>query len=292
MAEAPHIAVHISMPRGSSAESEDTDRLSALLFEHGALGLEIQDAAEPLTVIAAFSGEEARRLEGELSAALEAEGIAFDDLRSSAFERVDWSTQWKEGLGPLRFGALWVVPSWLEVPKGARYVLRIDPSMAFGTGLHETTALTIERIVELSPVPSLLDVGTGSGILALAALALGAKEALGIDIDPIALEIARENANKNALSDRLALSPEPLDGIARTFSLVVANILAGTLVELAPALARMVSPGGALLLSGILVSQADDVRAAYESRRFAHVTTRTRGEWAMIEMKAPSRLSA
>lgn len=167
---------------------------------------------------------------------------------------------------PMRFGSrLWIVPSWHCAPEPDAVNLLLDPGLAFGTGTHPTTALCLEWL-DAQPLDGVevLDFGCGSGILAIAALLLGAGQATGTDIDVQAIEASRENANRNGIDpERFPLYlPEHLpEGQA---DVVVANILAGPLVALAPRIIERVKPGGRLALSGVLAEQAEEVRAAYE----------------------------
>lgn len=166
---------------------------------------------------------------------------------------------------PMRFGRrLWIVPSWHAAPEPGAVNLLLDPGLAFGTGTHPTTALCLEWLdAQTLAGEQVLDFGCGSGILAIAALLLGADHAIGTDIDIQAIEASRDNAKRNGIAeDRFALYlPEQLP--AGQSDTVVANILAGPLVALAPQIIERVKPGGRLALSGILAEQADDVRAAY-----------------------------
>ncbi|GHA92443.1 50S ribosomal protein L11 methyltransferase [Modicisalibacter luteus] len=181
----------------------------------------------------------------------------------------DWEREWMDGFTPLRMGKrLWIVPSWHDAPDPDAVNLLLDPGLAFGTGTHPTTALCLEWLDELANEgllhkQTILDFGCGSGILAIAALKLGAAHAVGTDIDPQALTASRDNAARNGIADEaLALClPEQLD--AGQYSVVVANILAGPLVELAPSITGQIAPGGRLALSGILANQADTVFDAY-----------------------------
>lgn len=169
---------------------------------------------------------------------------------------------------PMRFGQrLWIVPSWHAAPEPDAVNLLLDPGLAFGTGTHPTTALCLEWL-DAQPLDGMqvLDFGCGSGILAIAALLLGAEHAVGTDIDVQALEASRDNAGRNGIDPaRFPLYlPEQLpQGQA---DVVVANILAGPLVALAPRIIERVKPGGRLALSGILLEQAEEVRAAYTSQ--------------------------
>jgi ribosomal protein L11 methyltransferase len=165
----------------------------------------------------------------------------------------------------MRFGQrLWIVPSWHAAPEPDAVNLLLDPGLAFGTGTHPTTALCLEWLdgQDLNDC-NLLDFGCGSGILAIAALLLGAKQAVGTDIDVQALEASRDNAGRNHIeAERFPLYlPEDLP--QEQADVLVANILAGPLVALAPQLASLVKPGGRLALSGILAEQGEEVAAAY-----------------------------
>ncbi|MBZ9560320.1 MULTISPECIES: 50S ribosomal protein L11 methyltransferase [unclassified Modicisalibacter] len=200
----------------------------------------------------------------------------------------DWEREWMDGFEPLRMGErLWIVPSWHEAPDADAVNLRLDPGLAFGTGTHPTTALCLGWLDGLSVDGELdgrrvLDVGCGSGILAIAALKLGASAATGSDIDPQALLASRDNAERNAIDeDALALHlPEAVP--AERFAIVLANILAGPLVELASTIAGHVAPGGRLALSGILEHQADEVLDAYRAEGLTMDEPRTRDGWVLL----------
>nr|WP_288452060.1 50S ribosomal protein L11 methyltransferase [uncultured Pseudomonas sp.] len=177
----------------------------------------------------------------------------------------DWERSWMDGFAPMRFGQrLWIVPSWHEAPQPDAVNLLLDPGLAFGTGTHPTTSLCLQWL-DAQPLEgcSVLDFGCGSGILAIAALLLGAPRAVGTDIDPQALEASRDNAQRNGIADERFPVYLPADLPQDPADVVVANILAGPLVSLAPQITSLVKPGGRLALSGILAEQADEVRAAY-----------------------------
>ncbi len=177
----------------------------------------------------------------------------------------DWERSWMDNFQPMRFGRrLWIVPSWHEAPDSQAVNLLLDPGLAFGTGTHPTTALCLEWL-DGQDVRGLnaIDFGCGSGILAIAALLLGAERVTGTDIDPQALEASRDNARRNGIADERfplylpeAMPAEPAD-------LLLANILAGPLVSLAPQLISLVRPGGRIALSGILAEQTEEILAAY-----------------------------
>ena len=198
-------------------------------------------------------------------------------------EDQDWERSWMDNFKPMRFGRrLWIVPSWHEAPEPEAVNLLLDPGLAFGTGTHPTTALCLEWLdgQELAG-DTVLDFGCGSGILAIAALLLGAKRALGTDIDPQALEASRDNATRNGIDPALFPVYLPTDLPAGQADVVVANILAGPLVSLAGQLTSLVKPGGRLALSGILAEQAEEVRAAYADA-FELEPTAEREGWVRI----------
>lgn len=202
----------------------------------------------------------------------------------------DWSSSWKVHFKPLRVGKrLLIVPTWEDVPElPGDLVIRIDPGMAFGTGGHETTRLCLEMLEEvmdaepLLTVPSLLDLGTGSGILAMAASTLGAGRILALDIDPDAIIVARENLALNELSDQVECGTAPLEGLTEKFDIILANILAEELVRLAPHLAERLQPGGALILSGILAEKESLVRQGFANQPLNYVKTAFAGEWVAM----------
>lgn len=177
----------------------------------------------------------------------------------------DWERSWMDNFKPMRFGQrLWIVPSWHEAPAPDAVNLLLDPGLAFGTGTHPTTALCLEWLDgQQLQGRQVIDFGCGSGILAIAALLLGADRVVGTDIDPQALEASRDNAQRNQLAaERLPLYL-PADMPAEPADILVANILAGPLVSLAPQLTALVKPGGRIALSGILAEQREEILCAY-----------------------------
>ena len=178
----------------------------------------------------------------------------------------DWERSWMDNFHPMRFGQrLWIVPSWHSAPAPDAVNLLLDPGLAFGTGTHPTTALCLEWLdgQDLKDC-ELLDFGCGSGSLAIAGLLLGARNAVGTDIDIQALEASRDNAGRNGIEAQRFPLYLPADLPAVPADVVVANILAGPLVNLAPQISSLVKPGGRLALSGILAEQAEEVRSAYQ----------------------------
>lgn len=196
---------------------------------------------------------------------------AVDNTRARVeiLEDKDWEREWMQHYRPMQFGPrLWVCPSWLEPPEPDSITLLLDPGLAFGTGTHPTTALCLAELDALEPVgKTVVDFGCGSGILAVAALKLGAERALGIDNDPQALRASRDNARRNGLPDSALPVALPGDNIEQDYlgraDIVVANILAGPLVALSEKLLAFLAPQGTLLLSGLLATQADELCAHY-----------------------------
>lgn len=208
----------------------------------------------------------------------------------TAVNAEDWSSSWKVHFKPLRVGKhLLIVPTWEEAAQlPGDLVLHIDPGMAFGTGGHETTRLCLELLEhtmersDLTVAPSLLDLGTGSGILAMAASLLGAGRILALDIDPDAVVVARENLALNELSDRVECGTAPLESLTERFDIILANILAEELVRLAPYLTDRLQPGGALILSGILAEKELLVRQGFDSQPLKYSQTVCAGEWVAM----------
>ncbi|MER0043787.1 50S ribosomal protein L11 methyltransferase [Pseudomonas sp. MGal98] len=208
------------------------------------------------------------------------------DLPEHHIERIedqDWERSWMDGFAPMRFGQrLWIVPSWHEAPQPDAVNLLLDPGLAFGTGTHPTTSLCLQWLDgQALEGCSVLDFGCGSGILAIAALLLGAPHAVGTDIDPQALEASRDNAGRNGIADERFPVYLPADLPQEPADVVVANILAGPLVSLAPQITGLVKRGGRLALSGILAEQAEEVRAAYAAH-FQLDPTATLDGWVRI----------
>ncbi|QQE88257.1 50S ribosomal protein L11 methyltransferase [Azotobacter chroococcum] len=210
-------------------------------------------------------------------------GSELPEHQVERIEDQDWERSWMDNFQPMRFGRrLWIVPSWHQAPEPEAVNLLLDPGLAFGTGTHPTTALCLEWLdgQELAGC-NVLDFGCGSGILAIAALLLGAKRAVGTDIDPQALEASRDNATRNGIDPARFPLYLPAELPQQPAEVVVANILAGPLVQLAPQITSLVKPGGRLALSGILAEQAGEVRAAYADA-FALDPTAEKDGWVRI----------
>ncbi len=185
--------------------------------------------------------------------------------RLEPLEDKDWSRVWMDDYHPMQFGErIWIVPSWCDAPKPDAVNILLDPGLAFGTGTHPTTSLCLQWLDgESLTNKQVLDYGCGSGILAIAAAKLGAKKITAIDIDPQALHATQNNAERNQVS-HLISTHLPIDLQDASYDILLANILAGPLAELADVLCAALCPGGKLVLSGILAEQADSVANAYQ----------------------------
>jgi len=276
------------------APADELELLAARVFEHGALGVELQEPGQPLMPGTPELPPGAGRCvahfaEGEVAAAA-ARGLERDETPVEVAEE-DWSVAWRKQHRPLRVGPRsWVQPPWEDAPAAPGDVrILMDPGMAFGTGSHPTTALCLERLDELlakRPGADVLDLGTGSGVIALLAVKLGAGRVCGTENDPIALAAARRGAELNAIpAQRIAwalVSPDELPG--PPYDVVIANILLNTLVELAPQIARKVAPGGTVVLSGLLAAQAGPAEAAYVAQGFTPAARKERDGWVRVEL--------
>lgn len=287
--------------------------LESALAQVGALSVTLLDAAdepilEPaagemplwreLTITALFdAGVDRRGLKAvlqDLVHTLDDDRFAFREIADA-----DWTRAWMDQYQPMRFGSrLWVCPSGMELPPTAHadgepepVVVTLDPGLAFGSGTHQTTALCLEWLDTLATRgvladASVLDYGCGSGILAIAALKLGAAHAIGVDNDPQALLASRDNAGRNGIADDRFEVLDP-DAFAASRAaregcdVVLANILAGALVSLEPVLAQATRPGGRIALSGILHDQAGDVLAAYGAD-FEGLAVAQRDDWVRV----------
>ena len=210
-------------------------------------------------------------------------------LRVRRVDDADWTDAWKEHYVPQRVGRVVIVPSWAEEAIGPNEVaITLDPGMAFGTGLHPTTRGCLLLLQDVEPMPDeVLDVGCGSGILALAALRLGAAHADGLDTDPLAVRAAADNADRNGLADRFHVRRGTLElSAARRYQLVLANLVASVLVDLAPALAAHTAPGGTLVASGIIEPRATEVIDALQANGLRVATRRDDGEWVSLRLRS------
>ncbi|TMB07879.1 MAG: 50S ribosomal protein L11 methyltransferase [Deltaproteobacteria bacterium] len=277
-----------------TAAPDELELLAARLFEQGALGVELQEPEQQLMPGTPPLPPGAGRCIAHFTERDVAADSARELGRAEAPVEVveeDWSVAWRKHHRPLRVGPRsWVQPPWEDAPAapGEARVL-IDPGMAFGTGSHPTTALCLERLDELLaelPGADVLDVGTGSGVIALLAVKLGAGRVCGTENDPVALEAARRGAGLNGIpSERMRWALADPDQLPEApYRIVVANILLNTLIELAPAIARKVASGGRLVLSGLLAAQADEAEAAYAALGLSPAGRAQRDGWARVEL--------
>jgi len=208
----------------------------------------------------------------------------------------NWMEAWKQHYKPILIGnGILILPAWLENPDPKRIPIKIDPGMAFGTGTHPTTQLCLELMevsTRNSPLSTVIDVGCGSGILSIAAIKLGAKSVLGVDIDIESVKNSRENADVNEVGDELMLGQGSVDEILagqfefKSAPLVVANILAPVLIRLFDAgMADLIEPGGEIILSGILEYQAESVVEAGEAKGLKRAGICQINDWVAISMK-------
>ena len=275
----------------------DAETLSDALIESGAVSVTFQDTHdnpvfEPLPGETLLWGDtdaiglyDAETDMDEVIVMLENEPLLGKGFvhRIEQLEDKDWEREWMDNFHPMRFGErLWICPSWRDVPDPNAVNVMLDPGLAFGTGTHPTTAMCLQWLDSLDLTDkTVIDFGCGSGILAIAALKLGAKHVVGIDIDPQAIQASRDNAERNGVSERLSLylpkdQPDNLSA-----DVVVANILAGPLRELAPLISVLPVAGGHLGLSGVLASQAQSVADAYKDQ-FELDPVAEKEEWCRI----------
>jgi len=205
----------------------------------------------------------------------------------STLEDRDWERAWMDDFGPMKFGdGLWIVPGGQPAPDTKATVLWLDPGLAFGTGTHPTTRLCLEWIDARSfnNTMRVIDYGCGSGVLGVAAALKGAEKVVCVDHDPQALLATRENALRNGVSEKIE-TIDAKDFVDRPADVVLANILAGTLIELAPLLSSALKDGGELVLSGILKQQACEVSGAYK-QWFGDMQMKTLEDWVLLSGKA------
>lgn len=259
-------------------ESIEPDCVEAVLLKNGAHSVTLTDAGdEPVLepapgetplwndtkVTALFDADtDFATLKRDLRQTLELEVLPPNHVETLA-DRA-WEREWLKDFGPMRFGErLWIVPGNEGTPSDDAIVVRLDPGLAFGTGTHATTALCLEWLDSIDVAgKKVLDFGCGSGVLSVAACKLGAAFVEGIDIDLQAVTASRQNAERNGVENRFR-SDTALSDESGQFDIVIANILAGTLIEHAPFICSTVKPGGLLALSGVLSEQVDAVRNAY-----------------------------
>ena len=213
--------------------------------------------------------------------------LTLRDIACKKYSDKDWTRAWMKDFKPIKFGNnLWICPSWHRPPDPNAVNINLDPGLAFGTGTHPTTSLCLQWLEKNihSKIDSLIDFGCGSGILAIAAYKLGAKQVIGIDNDPQAIESANNNAQKNNIIDNFSIYLSDLTPDNTKSNIIVANILAGTIIELKDSLMNYLSNNGHLVLSGILDSQINDVIEAYQ-QDFTVISIEHQEDWILIHLK-------
>lgn len=278
-----------------NATAKTADKVSNMLLGRGAQAVTFMDAKD-VPVYEPMPGETPLWGETEVMGLFDAETdpaptIAFfqqifgEDVgyKVEQLEDKDWVREWMDHFHPMQFGErLWICPSWRDVPNPDAVNVMLDPGLAFGTGTHPTTALCLQWLDGLDLAgKTVVDFGCGSGILGIAALKLGAARVIGIDIDPQAIQASRDNAERNGVADQIELylpADQPQDVEA---DVVVANILAGPLRELAPLIAGHGKAGSLMALSGVLESQAPELEAIY-GQWFEMDPTAVKEEWCRL----------
>ncbi|MFM5009645.1 50S ribosomal protein L11 methyltransferase [Aeromonas sp. R9-2] len=278
-----------------NATAKTADKVSNMLLGRGAQAVTFMDAKD-VPVYEPMPGETPLWGETEVMGLFDAETdpaptIAFFQqifgenigYKVEQLEDKDWVREWMDHFHPMQFGErLWICPSWRDVPNPDAVNVMLDPGLAFGTGTHPTTALCLQWLDGLDLAgKTVVDFGCGSGILGIAALKLGAARVIGIDIDPQAIQASRDNAARNGVADQIELylpADQPQDVEA---DVVVANILAGPLRELAPLIAGHGKPGSLMALSGVLESQAPELETIY-GQWFEMDPTAVKEEWCRL----------
>ncbi|MGN5146881.1 50S ribosomal protein L11 methyltransferase [Aeromonas veronii] len=278
-----------------NATAKTADKVSNMLLGRGAQAVTFMDAKD-VPVYEPMPGETPLWGETEVMGLFDAETdpaptIAFFQqifgenvgYKVEQLEDKDWVREWMDHFHPMQFGErLWICPSWRDVPNPDAVNVMLDPGLAFGTGTHPTTALCLQWLDGLDLTgKTVVDFGCGSGILGIAALKLGAARVIGIDIDPQAIQASRDNAARNGVADQIELylpANQPQDVEA---DVVVANILAGPLRELAPLIAGHGKPGSLMALSGVLESQAPELETIY-GQWFEMDPTAVKEEWCRL----------
>jgi ribosomal protein L11 methyltransferase len=279
--------------------AEAADAVAVRLVELGAPGTIEEEAGEGRTLLRAHFSEsiEPDRLRRELREFLDGAdrffaGAASSTVNLTTIDEEDWAEGWKQSFPPLEIGrSLLVRPPWVEAESVGRHTIEIEPAMAFGTGQHGSTLgclLALEELFAregaLSPV---LDVGTGSGILAIAAAKLGAAEVVAIDDDPIAVDAARKSCERNGVPVSVLLGR--IDTVEGPFRLILANLYANVLRESFPAFASKMTPGSHLVVAGLLDADREPVSAAASASGFERPEVRSIDGWTTIVLRSSAR---
>jgi ribosomal protein L11 methyltransferase len=270
------------------------EALSALLFDLGCEGL-VSENLQGFTLKGYLPFQkDLEKVKGRIEVFLRELESIFPEMESPklSFQQIqdqDWGTTWRQFFRALKLTPnLTILPAWEAVPSTVQgHIIRIDPGPAFGTGRHATTQMCLRAIGRL-PKPkswSMLDVGTGSGILAIYGAKLGSKRVLALDTDPEALSWAKRNIALNEGSNSIQLSSLSLRHIQERFTIVVANLVFDAILELTPLFSKLVEPGGCLILSGILGEQVDAVKGQLARHAFENMDVGLQDEWACIRAR-------
>jgi ribosomal protein L11 methyltransferase len=257
------------------------------LMEAGATGTEVTGEGGEFVSVAGYfdSPPRVERVRAALLEALRVYGLASSDVREMRPREVegrDWLAEWKKGWRPTEVGRFVVAPPWSEVADAeGRIVIRVEPGMAFGTGTHETTRLCLAAIERHFREGSFLDVGTGTGILAIAAAKLRPRSRVeACDTDPLAVLVAEENARRNGVAGRIRFYAGSVTDATASADVVCANLTADVILGLLPAL--LAATCGRLVLSGVLTTQADAVRARLHELGVNECEITSEGEWVSL----------
>lgn len=269
----------------ANGPAETAEDVTAILINAGSRGV-LEEEQDGKKILRAYIPADAplHKTKIRIEEQLKAYGWS---CKASLFENQDWLAKWKEHIKPIRVSDRLVIkPTWKKAAKKpGRIIVEIDPGMAFGTGSHASTMMCLkaaDKIAYAIKGSSVLDVGTGSGILAITAAKLGAKNVVGIDIDPEAVKVARKNIRFNKVSGNVKITANPLKKIKHKFSVIFANIIAEELIKIATLLKSRTADNGFLILSGILKDRAKEVEAAYKGLGFRPFKSYSKGEWKCL----------
>ena len=277
------------------ATDASADAVTNILIEEGCGGTAYNRPSDSITNVLGYLPVD-DRLEGRLENIRERVKhlpdfgleLASDEISIKWVQDEEWATAWKQFFKPMNIGRIVIKPSWEEyVEREDDLVVEIDPGMAFGTGNHPTTQLCLLALQDyVRGGETVLDVGTGSGILAIASAKLGATRVVGLDVDTVAVEAAQENVKRMGMEDVIRIdmadSPSAFEGSA---DIVVANIIANVIIAMADDLIAKVKPGGKLIASGIIQDRAEDVKSTLESKGLRLLEDRREGEWVALIME-------
>lgn len=267
------------------------ESVASFLLDLGSPGLVSDEVGDTVTLTAYLAAEPAQQLAALRTfcddLATGAPTLPPARISTRAVQQEDWAHNWMEHFPPLAIGErLYVVPPWVTEIPSDRVPIVIDPGLAFGTGQHDTTQsclVLVERALAAHPIACALDVGTGSGILAIALAKLGVGDVCGIDNDPEACRAARENCARNGVADRVRVADD-LRAVTGPFQLIAANLLGTLLIELSPRLAGLLARDGELIVSGILTTEAADVGAVFRRHGLGERDRIVAGEWTTLSL--------